>query len=90
MFPNGAGAYIDEIGKLINLNDGSIRTAIDTGCGVRLNFINFVFLLLDFCWNVCVILWVILIILILLEYSNYELYFKCFHWMIYLWWENVV
>ncbi|KMS99034.1 hypothetical protein BVRB_3g066400 [Beta vulgaris subsp. vulgaris] len=34
MFPNGAGAYIDEIGKLINLNDGSIRTAIDTGCGV--------------------------------------------------------
>ncbi|KAJ0705501.1 putative S-adenosyl-L-methionine-dependent methyltransferase [Helianthus annuus] len=34
MFPNGAGAYIDGIGKLINLNDGSIRTAIDTGCGV--------------------------------------------------------
>ncbi|XP_071717737.1 probable methyltransferase PMT15 [Rutidosis leptorrhynchoides] len=34
MFPNGAGAYIDEIGKLINLRDGSIRTALDTGCGV--------------------------------------------------------
>lgn len=34
MFPNGANAYIDDIGKLINLNDGSIRTAIDTGCGV--------------------------------------------------------
>ncbi|KAD7480423.1 hypothetical protein E3N88_03559 [Mikania micrantha] len=34
MFPNGADAYIDDIGKLINLNDGSIRTAIDTGCGV--------------------------------------------------------
>ncbi|KAI3800502.1 hypothetical protein L1987_28593 [Smallanthus sonchifolius] len=34
MFPNGAGAYIDDIGKLINLRDGSIRTAIDTGCGV--------------------------------------------------------
>ncbi|XP_051142428.1 probable methyltransferase PMT16 [Andrographis paniculata] len=34
MFPNGAGAYIDDIGKLINLKDGSIRTAIDTGCGV--------------------------------------------------------
>lgn len=48
MFPNGAGAYIDEIGKLINLNDGSIRTAIDTGCGVRLNFINFVFYCLTF------------------------------------------
>lgn len=36
MFPNGADAYIDDIGKLIDLNDGSIRTAIDTGCGVRL------------------------------------------------------
>ncbi|KAL2920614.1 putative methyltransferase PMT15 [Bienertia sinuspersici] len=30
MFPNGANAYIDDIGRLINLNDGSIRTAIDT------------------------------------------------------------
>lgn len=35
MFPNGADAYIDDIAKLINLRDGSIRTAIDTGCGVR-------------------------------------------------------
>lgn len=35
MFPRGADAYIDDIGKLINLKDGSIRTAIDTGCGVR-------------------------------------------------------
>ncbi|GAA0151813.1 methyltransferase [Lithospermum erythrorhizon] len=34
MFPNGADAYIDDIGKFINLKDGSIRTAIDTGCGV--------------------------------------------------------
>ncbi|ESQ37723.1 hypothetical protein EUTSA_v10028512mg [Eutrema salsugineum] len=34
MFPRGADAYIDEIGRLINLRDGSIRTAIDTGCGV--------------------------------------------------------
>ncbi|KAJ8531313.1 hypothetical protein K7X08_026747 [Anisodus acutangulus] len=34
MFPNGANKYIDDIGKLINLKDGSIRTAIDTGCGV--------------------------------------------------------
>ncbi|GLT84141.1 hypothetical protein SLE2022_023890 [Rubroshorea leprosula] len=34
MFPNGADAYIDDIGKLINLRDGSIRTALDTGCGV--------------------------------------------------------
>ncbi|CAN1236825.1 Probable methyltransferase PMT15 [Linum grandiflorum] len=34
MFPRGADAYIDDIGKLINLKDGSVRTAIDTGCGV--------------------------------------------------------
>ncbi|KAK3143945.1 hypothetical protein QOZ80_4AG0306960 [Eleusine coracana subsp. coracana] len=34
MFPHGAGAYIDDIGKLIPLHDGSIRTALDTGCGV--------------------------------------------------------
>lgn len=34
MFPRGADSYIDEIGKFINLKDGSIRTAIDTGCGV--------------------------------------------------------
>jgi hypothetical protein len=34
MFPRGANVYVDDIGKLINLKDGSIRTAIDTGCGV--------------------------------------------------------
>lgn len=34
MFPDGADKYIDDIGKLINLSDGSIRTAVDTGCGV--------------------------------------------------------
>ncbi|XP_009343539.3 probable methyltransferase PMT15 [Pyrus x bretschneideri] len=34
MFPRGADAYIDDIGQLINLRDGSVRTAIDTGCGV--------------------------------------------------------
>lgn len=38
MFPRGADAYIDDIGKLINLADGSIRTAVDTGCGVRNGF----------------------------------------------------
>lgn len=41
MFPNGADAYIDDIGKLINLNDGSIRTAIDTGCGVIFSLCSF-------------------------------------------------
>ncbi|KAJ6804145.1 putative methyltransferase PMT15 [Iris pallida] len=34
MFPHGADAYIDDIDSMINLKDGSIRTAIDTGCGV--------------------------------------------------------
>ncbi|XP_059662077.1 probable methyltransferase PMT18 [Cornus florida] len=34
MFPDGAGVYIDDIAKLIPLNDGNIRTALDTGCGV--------------------------------------------------------
>ncbi|KAJ4775187.1 S-adenosyl-L-methionine-dependent methyltransferases superfamily protein [Rhynchospora pubera] len=34
MFPRGADAYIDDINKLLPLTDGSIRTALDTGCGV--------------------------------------------------------
>ncbi|KAJ4803484.1 S-adenosyl-L-methionine-dependent methyltransferases superfamily protein [Rhynchospora pubera] len=33
-FPRGADAYINEMSELIPLSDGSIRTAIDTGCGV--------------------------------------------------------
>ncbi|XP_075508685.1 LOW QUALITY PROTEIN: putative methyltransferase PMT18 [Primulina tabacum] len=34
MFPRGADAYIDDINALIPLTDGTIRTAVDTGCGV--------------------------------------------------------
>ncbi|XP_017247309.1 probable methyltransferase PMT18 [Daucus carota subsp. sativus] len=35
MFMNGADAYIDDINGIIpNFTNGSIRTAIDTGCGV--------------------------------------------------------
>ncbi|XP_057968013.1 probable methyltransferase PMT18 [Malania oleifera] len=34
MFPRGADAYIDDINDLIPLTQGSIRTALDTGCGV--------------------------------------------------------
>ncbi|KQK00747.1 probable methyltransferase PMT15 [Brachypodium distachyon] len=34
MFPHGADAYIDDIAKLVPLRDGSVRTALDTGCGV--------------------------------------------------------
>lgn len=48
MFPRGADAYIDDIGKLINLKDGSIRTAIDTGCGVS------VYTSLMYTYNICI------------------------------------
>lgn len=34
MFHNGADAYIEDLGQLLPLTDGTIRTAIDTGCGV--------------------------------------------------------
>ncbi|PAN48365.1 hypothetical protein PAHAL_9G377800 [Panicum hallii] len=34
MFPNGASAYLDELASIIPLADGTIRTALDTGCGV--------------------------------------------------------
>ncbi|KAG5007219.1 hypothetical protein AAZX31_09G131000 [Glycine max] len=34
MFPNGADKYIDDIADLVNLRDGTVRTAVDTGCGV--------------------------------------------------------
>lgn len=34
MFPRGADAYIDDIAELIPLTSGTIRTAVDTGCGV--------------------------------------------------------
>ncbi|ESQ55612.1 hypothetical protein EUTSA_v10024685mg [Eutrema salsugineum] len=34
MFPQGADAYIDELASIIPIKDGSVRTALDTGCGV--------------------------------------------------------
>jgi predicted TPR repeat methyltransferase len=35
MFPRGVGAYVDLMQDLIpEMKDGTIRTAIDTGCGV--------------------------------------------------------
>jgi hypothetical protein len=48
MFPNGADKYIDDIAKLINLQDGSVRTAVDTGCGVSLFSFLFSFYLFYF------------------------------------------
>jgi hypothetical protein len=35
MYPRGVGAYVDLMQDLIpEMKDGTIRTAIDTGCGV--------------------------------------------------------
>lgn len=36
MFPQGADAYIEELASVIPISDGTIRTALDTGCGVCL------------------------------------------------------
>ncbi|XP_014494795.1 probable methyltransferase PMT2 isoform X1 [Vigna radiata var. radiata] len=33
-FPNGADAYIDELASAIPLDNGMVRTVLDTGCGV--------------------------------------------------------
>ena len=44
MFPNGVGKYVNLMEDLIpEMKDGSIRTAIDTGCGVSF-FSSFSFL----------------------------------------------
>lgn len=38
MFPNGVSAYVDLMQNLIpGMKDGTVRTAIDTGCGVSVN-----------------------------------------------------
>ncbi|KAF7806189.1 putative methyltransferase PMT2 [Senna tora] len=33
-FPEGADAYIDQLASVIPFNNGMVRTALDTGCGV--------------------------------------------------------
>ncbi|XP_059441447.1 probable methyltransferase PMT2 [Corylus avellana] len=33
-FPHGADAYIDQLASVIPLDNGMVRTALDTGCGV--------------------------------------------------------
>lgn len=55
MFPRGADAYIDDIDALIPLTKGNIRTAIDTGCGVRPRFLPIFFLIYSFilCFQTC-------------------------------------
>lgn len=42
MFPHGVGAYVDLMQALIpEMKDGTVRTAIDTGCGVSTHLIPF-------------------------------------------------
>lgn len=36
-FPHGADAYINQLASVIPLDNGMVRTALDTGCGVSLN-----------------------------------------------------
>ncbi|KAL2462931.1 putative methyltransferase PMT2 [Forsythia ovata] len=33
-FPQGADVYIEQLASVIPINDGTVRTALDTGCGV--------------------------------------------------------
>ncbi|KAJ8753319.1 hypothetical protein K2173_019718 [Erythroxylum novogranatense] len=33
-FPHGAGAYINQLASVIPMDNGMVRTALDTGCGV--------------------------------------------------------
>lgn len=41
MFPNGVGKYVDLMEDLIpEMKDGTVRTAIDTGCGVSASLLN--------------------------------------------------
>lgn len=35
-FPQGADKYIDQLASVIPIKNGTVRTALDTGCGVRL------------------------------------------------------
>lgn len=38
-FPHGADAYINELAAVIPMDNGIVRTALDTGCGVSLNIL---------------------------------------------------
>ena len=47
-FPQGADAYINDLGSDIPLDNGMIRTALDTGCGVSwFSFISFLILIIS-------------------------------------------
>lgn len=56
MFPNGVGKYVDLMEELIpEMKDGTIRTAIDTGCGVSLaSFCFFISVFYHGAWKIAV------------------------------------
>lgn len=43
-FPQGADAYINQLASVIPIDNGTVRTALDTGCGVRKKFVANFFL----------------------------------------------
>ena len=52
MFPNGVSAYVDLMQDLIpEMKDGTIRTAIDTGCGVGSTFNSILWFLIIFAFR---------------------------------------
>ena len=40
MFPGGAGQYIEKLSQYIPLNGGTLRTALDMGCGVSIIIVS--------------------------------------------------
>lgn len=40
-FPQGADKYIDQLASVIPIADGTVRTALDTGCGVCMFYLKF-------------------------------------------------
>lgn len=48
MFPGGAGQYIEKLGQYIPISGGTLRTALDMGCGVTIISISCFFFTLVF------------------------------------------
>ena len=48
-FPRGADAYIDELASVIPFENGMVRTALDTGCGVSQISFSFCFVVVSSC-----------------------------------------
>lgn len=51
MFTEGADKYIDKLKQYIPINGGTLRTALDMGCGVGVVFIFFLFIVSSFFYH---------------------------------------